>query len=100
MVRSILLAVVASGVFLAAAGVCFTPDASGDQWYPFYGYHRPSYLDEPGVVSQEPAEPQVSTANYPPAQDTEDQAAPTSSDRACSPRWYPFYGYHRPSYLD
>ena len=77
MVRKVVLAVLAFGIFSVTSNGVFAPDAQGAQWYPFYGYHRPSYLGQPYavstqsyVVSVQPTATQVSTAYYPPAQDT------------------------------
>jgi hypothetical protein len=100
MVRKVVFAVLALGMFGVAANGVFVTDAHGAQWYPFYGYHRPSYLDEGRVVAVQPSAPQVSTANYPPAEDTAVPVQPTSLRQYSSTRWYPFYGNHRPSYLD
>jgi len=110
MVRKVMLAVLTLGMLGGAANGVLAPDAYGAQWYPFYGYHRPSYLGEPCVVSVQTSEPQVftpqastpqvSTAYYPPAQDTAVPAQPTSPRQYNATQWYPFYGNHRPSYLD
>lgn len=100
MTRKVILSVLAFGMFGVVANVVLAPDAQGAQWYPFYGYHRPSYLGQPCVVSTQPAAPQVSTAYYPPAQDTAVPAQAASPRQYSAARWYPFYGYHRPSYLD
>ena len=118
MVRKVVLAIAACAMFSMANA----PDILGAQWYPFYGYRRPSYLDEQRVVTVQPATAQVSTAHYPPAQDsatagqlcasqvstayyppTQDTVVPaqTTGPRQYSgSRWYPFYGNRRPSYLD
>jgi hypothetical protein len=100
MVRKFVLAVLALGMFGVAANWVLAPEAQGAQWYPFYGYHRPSYLGGPCVVAVQPSAPQVSTAYYPPAQDTAVPAQPTSPRQYNATQWYPFYGNHRPSYLD
>jgi hypothetical protein len=101
MVRRIVIGILALGMFGVAANGVFVRDAYGAQWYPFYGYHRPAYLDEGRVVSVQTAAPQVSTAYYPPAQDTTVvPAQPVSPRQYNSTRWYPFYGNRRPSYLD
>lgn len=100
MVRKVVLAVLALGMFGIAANGFFAPDVQGAQWYPFYGYNRPSYLGQPCPVSAQPSSPQVYTANYPPAQDTAVPAQSTSPRQYNSARWYPFYGYQRPGYLD
>jgi hypothetical protein len=101
MARKVVLTVLALGLFGAAANGVLVSDAFGAQWYPFYGYHRPSYLDEGRVVAVQPSAPQESTAFYPPSQDTAVPTQPTSPRQSNnSTRWYPFYGNHRPSYLD
>ena len=96
MVRKVALAIAACAMFSMANA----PDILGAQWYPFYGYYRPSYLGEPCTVWGEPSAPQVSTAYYPPAEDTAVPVQPTSPRQYNSTRWYPFYGNQRPSYLD
>lgn len=100
MVRRIVLAVLALGMFGVAVDGASVCTVYGAQWYPFYGYHRPSYLDEGRVVSVQPTAPQVSTAYYPPAEDTAFPAQSVSPRNCNSARWYPFYGNRRPSYLD
>ena len=40
---------------LGVASAVFMPAALGAEWYPFYGYHRPSYLGQPCVVYAQPA---------------------------------------------
>jgi hypothetical protein len=101
MIRKVILSLLAFGMFGMVANGVLAPDAQGAQWYPFYGYHRPSYLGgQPCVVSTQPATPQVSTAYYPPAQNTAAPSQPVSPRGYNATRWYPFYGYNRPSYLD
>jgi hypothetical protein len=100
MTRKVILSVLAFGMLGVVANVVLAPDAQGAQWYPFYGYHRPSYLGQPCVVMTQPTVPQVSTAYYPPAQDTVAPVQAASPRQYNTTRWYPFYGYHRPGYLD
>jgi hypothetical protein len=103
--RKMMLAMVAFGVF----GVSVMSDgmlnstAQGAQWRPFYGYHQPNYLNgsttQASTVCVEPAAPQASTVSGPAAQPT--AAVERAGNARCSTaRWYPFYGYHRPGYLD
>ena len=104
MVRKVVLAVLALGMFGVAANGVLAPEAYGAQWYPFYGYRQPAYLGQPCVVWVEPSTPQVSTAYYPPAEDTA-VPAESASPQQCygsygTGGWYPFYGNYRPSYLD
>ena len=54
MARNIARILLGWGVVVVASGVLL-PDASGAEWYPFYGYHRPSYLGQPCVVYAQPA---------------------------------------------
>jgi hypothetical protein len=120
MVRRVILAVAALGMFGAIANGVLCSAAFGAQWYPFYGYRRPSYLGQPYVVSVQPsvvqpsveasvqpsAQPtlqpvgRVSTRDYPPAEDVVVPAQAPSPCRYSAPQWYPFYGNYRPSYLD
>jgi hypothetical protein len=104
---SVVLGVVASGVFVLAA--------RGDQWYPFYGYNRPSYAGQSGSYGSCPAQssPQTYTTNYPPAQDSATPTQPPCAAKAPAPaaraatrtvqcrgvQWYPFYGYGQPGYV-
>jgi hypothetical protein len=98
MVRKVVLAVAALGLFSGAANGVFSRDAYGAQRYLSYRSCRPSYLAGPCVVSAQPCLPQVSasqapeprvsasqapgpqvfTAYYPPAQDTAVPAQPIS----------------------
>jgi hypothetical protein len=100
MVRKVTSLLVALGMFGVIANGVLAPVAYGAQWYPFYGYRQPSYLGQPYAVSVQPSAPQVSTANYPPAQDTAVPAQPTSTRQGNASQWRPFYGNHQPSYLD
>lgn len=101
MLKSSMLTVLALGLFAVAAGSALTSDAQGAQWYPFYGYNRPSYLSERCTVPVQPASAKISTANCPPAQDSASSVQPTNARHCTSgARWYPFYGNNRPSYLD
>lgn len=54
MARRIAWMLMGWGMLAAASGVLM-PAASGAEWYPFYGYHRPSYLGQPCVVYAQPA---------------------------------------------
>ena len=108
MVRSILFTVVAFGVVCVTTQAASAANQSGGRWYPFYGYNRPSYLGPSAsavVVQPTTPGPQVVTAYYPPSDGTIAPPAPVVT----SPRtrtssggggWYPFYGNHRPAYLD
>lgn len=101
MTKANMLALLAFGTFAVLTQALMVSNAQGAQWYPFYGYNRPSYLSERCVVQTPLPTRQVVTANYPPAEDT--ATVPTTSPRrttGAAPRWYPFYGYNRPSYLD
>jgi hypothetical protein len=100
MVRKIAVAFFLLGAFSVLASEGLLPDASGAQWYPFYGYHRPSYLGQPCTMTVEQAQPQVSTAYYPPAENATPAVQAVSPQRNGQTQWYPFYGYRRPSYLD
>jgi len=106
MVRAFVFAAVAFALVAVAAHDTYA--ANG--WYPFYGYHQPSYLArpcvmavQPSVTVVQPSAPQVSTAYYPPAPGS---AAPAvtvvpqySSPPQCTTRsgWTPFYGNRRPN---
>ena len=99
MIQKVVLAMVTTGI----VGIAVISDgmlgssASGAQWYPFYGYQRPSYLDAPCVVSVQPATSQ----DFPTySQSTGVPSRCIGHQRCRSAPWYPFYGYHRPSYLD
>jgi hypothetical protein len=91
----------AVGMFVALAAAS---NAYGAQWYPFYGYHRPSYLSEPSTacVPAQPAAAEKTPENCTPAKtvgmQTSSPAVPCQSTARA--QWYPFYGYNRPSYLD
>ncbi|MGO8690380.1 MAG: hypothetical protein ACLQLG_12165 [Thermoguttaceae bacterium] len=103
--RSLVLAVVALGVWGLALG------AEAYAWMPFYGDRTPNYMAQPCVyptyqyvVPVQGTGPQVVTSYYPPAQGA--VIVPQSAVRYISPpqygcgRFYPFYGYRRPAYLD
>jgi hypothetical protein len=102
--RFCILAVVALGIAAVAAQSAFAAGTCGAQWYPFYGYHRPSYLSErPAVVATAPAPAParpVLTGYNAAAQEPTTAAQPAPTRQCRSARWYPFYGYNRPSYLD
>jgi hypothetical protein len=121
MVRKVILGFAALGVFGAIAGGVLCPNAFGAEWYPFYGYRRPSYLGQPYVVSVQPAvvqpavvspvqpstqltvQPvgQATTVYYPSAEDVVVPVQTASPCQYSAPaQWYPFYGNYRPSYLD
>jgi hypothetical protein len=100
MVRKAVLAILAFGMFSVVANGVLVSDAYAARWYPFYGYNRPSYLGQPCVASVQPSAPQVSTAYYPPSEDTAVTPQTTSPRQYNGARWYPFYGNRRPSYLD
>jgi hypothetical protein len=90
-------AIFAMALFITVAVGPFTSAASAAQWYPFYGYHRPSYLDDSRPVCVTP--PTVET-HSPPIREVGVQTVSPAPCRSPSARWYPFYGYNRPSYLD
>ena len=102
MVRKIIMLLLAIGMFgaFAATDGFFVSKTYGAQWYPFYGYQRPSYLDAPRVVSSQPVAPEASAPCCPPPENDATPVRSVISRRYNSAPWYPFYGYHRPSYLD
>lgn len=101
MTKACILTVLVLGAFAVLSHTFAASSAYGAQWYPFYGYNRPSYLSERCVVQMPSSTRQVVTANYPPADDTATvPATGTRQTTGAAPRWYPFYGYNRPSYLD
>jgi hypothetical protein len=115
-----------AGLVLAVPSGVGTSTASGAQWYPFYGYRRPSYLGQPCVVYAQPAAPvavqpvtpagrpatvQAANETYLPAGETVPAAESAAPAEVIAPQpyqyqygngggWYPFYGYRRPAYLD
>lgn len=96
MARAFVFALVAFGMAGLAANESYAAD--GGRWYPFYGYHQPSYLNQPSVVYVQPSAPQASTSSYPPAPGTVAPAVQYSQPQCTTgSRWYPFYGYHRPN---
>ena len=101
MIRKVVLAMAVFGIFSVAimSDGILGYSARGAEWYPFYGYQRPNYLDAPCVASVQPATPQASTCCAP-TQSTVVPARCMDHQQCKSARWYPFYGYHRPSYLD
>ena len=71
MARRIACMLLGWGMLGLASGV-LVPAASGAEWYPFYGYHRPSYLGQACVVYAQPAavvtvEPAAPVASAQPA---------------------------------
>ena len=102
MVRKIVMVLLVVGLFgaFAATDGNFVSKTYGAQWYPFYGYHRPSYLNEPCVVSSQPVASEASAPSCPPPEKDATPARSVVSRQCSSAQWYPFYGYKRPSYLD
>jgi hypothetical protein len=105
MSKSLMVAVAVLGVW----GV--TSAAKADGWLPFYGYRTPNYLAQPYVcptyqyvVPVQGSGPQVVTSYYPPMEGTVVAPPPTiqyvSPPQCGGSRFYPFYGYRRPAYLD
>lgn len=101
MVRKIVMVLLAVGLFgvFAAADGNFLSKTYGAEWYAFYGYQRPSYLDAPCVVSSQPVVPEASTPCCPPSEKDATPARSVVSRQYSSAKWYPFYGNNRPSYL-
>ncbi len=76
-------------------------DAYGAKWYPFYGYHRPSYLSERATATVQSTARPSATVRYCPTSQTEATLSqPATSQSRNSSHWYRFYGNRRPSYMD
>ena len=113
MIKLFLAAFAACSLFALAAQTGFADGPCGARWYPFYGYHQPAYLAPPVAVTVQPviitAQPngaQAYTTGYWPSETTvapspgSYYSQPYYSQPATSGRFYPFYGYRRPAYLD
>ena len=115
MIKSFVAALAACSIFTVGVHTGFADNPCGTRWYPFYGYRQPAYLVErpvvmvqpaavasqPAAVAGQPAGAQSYSTGYWPSETT---VAPPAgsyySQPATSGRWYPFYGYRRPAYLD
>ncbi len=107
MIKLFAAALAAFSIFTVAAQTSFADNTSGARWYPFYGYRQPAYLTQRTAVTVHPAagaaQPngaQVYTANYPPSETATAPLAGNYRQPSASAKWYPFYGYRRPAYLD
>ena len=115
MIKSFVTAFAAFFIFMVAAQTGFADNPCGARWYPFYGYRQPAYLvqrpvatvqpavaaAQPAVVTAQPNGAQVYSTGYWPSETTVAPPAGSNySQPATSGRFYPFYGYRRPAYLD
>ena len=107
MLKSFVMALAAFSFFAVTVQTGFADDSCGARWYPFYGYRQPAYLAQRPVVTVQPAvvaaQPNgsqpYSTGYWPPATTAAPPAA-SYSQPSTGGKWYPFYGYRRPAYLD
>jgi hypothetical protein len=115
MIKSFVTALAAFSIFSVAAQAGFADSPCGARWYPFYGYRQPAYLAPRAVATVQPAvvtvQPAITTGQANGAQaystgywPSETTVAPPAgsyySQPATSGKFYPFYGYRRPGYLN